>query len=86
MQKSFTIVNPTGIHARPARKIVETAKRFPFDIFLEKDGNQFSAKSLVKVLSVGAKMGDTVTVVAEGEQAEAALDAVGEVLASTESH
>ncbi|WP_246070732.1 HPr family phosphocarrier protein [Paenibacillus kobensis] len=87
MQKTFEIANPTGIHARPARKIVEAAKPFPFDVFLEKEGgSRFSAKSLVKVLSLGGKQGDQVTVIAEGDDAEAAVDAVGAVLTATESH
>lgn len=87
MRKTFIIANPTGIHARPARKIVDAAKAYPFDIFLEKpDGSSFSAKSLVKVLSLGGKHGDEVTVTAEGDDAEAALDAVGAVLAATEGH
>jgi len=86
MQKTFTVENPTGIHARPARKIVEAAKTFAGDVFLERDGNRFSAKSLVKVLSIGAKQGDSVAVIAEGDGAEAAIDAVGAVLVSKESH
>lgn len=86
MQKSFVIENPTGIHARPARRIVETAKPYSFDVFLVKDGNPFSAKSLVKVLSVGAKHGDTITVVAEGDGAEAVVDAIGAILTEKETH
>jgi len=86
MQKTFTVENPTGIHARPARKIVEAAKAFEGDVFLEKNGNRFGAKSLVKVLSVGAKQGDSVTVVAEGDGAEAVIDAIGAVLISREVH
>lgn len=86
MQKIFIIENPTGIHARPARRIVDAAKSFPFDVFLEKDGNRFSAKSLVKVLSLGGKQGDEITVVAEGEGAEAAVNAIGAVLTEKEVH
>ncbi|GMK37697.1 hypothetical protein PCCS19_07510 [Paenibacillus sp. CCS19] len=86
MQRTFTVENPTGIHARPARKIVEAAKSFDGDVFLEKGGSRFSAKSLVKVLSVGAKQGDAIAVIAEGEGAEAVIDAVGAVLVLQESH
>ncbi|OXM14242.1 HPr family phosphocarrier protein [Paenibacillus herberti] len=85
MEKTFTIVNPTGIHARPARKIVEAAKPFAGDVHLIKGDIRSNAKSLVKVLSVGAKQGDVVTVAAQGEGAEAVVDAIGAVLSSAEA-
>ncbi|SDS93914.1 phosphocarrier protein [Paenibacillaceae bacterium GAS479] len=85
MEKTFTIVNPTGIHARPARKIVEAAKPFAGDVHLIKGDIRSNAKSLVKVLSVGAKQGDVVTVSAQGEGAEAVVDAIGAVLSSAEA-
>jgi phosphocarrier protein HPr len=85
MQKSFTIANPTGIHARPARKIVEAAKPFAGEVQLEKTGIRSNAKSLVKVLSLGARQGDSITVIADGEGAEAVIDAVGAVLSAAEA-
>jgi len=91
MKNSFVIQNPFGIHARPARKIVEAAKAFAGTVTLEKDGKSFNAKSLVHVISVGAKLGDSITVSAEGEHAEgehaeAVVAAVGEILVSVEAH
>jgi phosphotransferase system HPr (HPr) family protein len=86
MKNNFVIQNPFGIHARPARKIVEAAKAFTGSVTLEKDGKSFNAKSLVHVISVGAKFGDSITVTAEGEQAEEVIAAVGAVLVSVEPH
>ncbi|MBP3961486.1 HPr family phosphocarrier protein [Paenibacillus lignilyticus] len=86
MEQSFVVVNPTGIHARPAKKIVEAAKLCGGTVFFEKDGKKVSAKSLVNVLALGAKLGDTVIVSAEGEQAEAAVEAIGAVFAAVEVH
>lgn len=86
MKNSFVIQNPFGIHARPARKIVEAAKAFTGTVTLEKDGKSFNAKSLVHVISVGAKLGDSIAVSAEGEHAEAVVAAIGEILVSIEAH
>lgn len=82
MQESYVIQNALGIHVRPAKKIVEAANRYPCAVFLEKDGKRCSAKSLVNVLSVGAKHGDTVTLITEGEQEAEALAEIGAVLAA----
>jgi phosphotransferase system HPr (HPr) family protein len=86
MQNSFTIQNPFGIHARPARKIAEAAKASTGAVTLEKEGKIFNAKSLVHVISVGARQGDSITVAAEGENAEEVISAIGAVLVSVEQH
>ncbi len=82
MQKEFSIKSLTGIHARPAKKIVETALGYPFDIYLVKKSERYSAKSLVAMISIGAQYGDQIIVAAEGDEAEAAIEAIGLVLAS----
>ena len=83
MEKQFTIKNPQGIHARPAGAIMKSASEFKdTQISLECNGRKVSAKSITGVLTLGMKSGDTVNVIAEGEQAGAAIDAVGAVLES----
>ncbi|CAM4069754.1 HPr family phosphocarrier protein [Paenibacillus alkaliterrae] len=86
MQNSYVIQNPFGIHARPARKIVEAAKASKESVTLVKDGKSFNAKSLVHVISVGAKFGDSITVNADGEQAEDVIAAIGAILTAVEQH
>ncbi|MDG0814517.1 HPr family phosphocarrier protein [Cohnella rhizosphaerae] len=80
MKKKYTVMNPSGIHARPALKIVEAAVRHSSDSYLVKDGASFFAKSLVNMISIGAKFGDVIEVVAEGEDSQAAVEAIGAVL------
>ncbi|MEK8126882.1 HPr family phosphocarrier protein [Paenibacillus filicis] len=80
MQKDYVIQNQLGLHVRPAKKIVQIASRLAGDVWLEKDGKRVSAKSLVNVLTIGAKHGDTVTLITEGEQAEAAQQEIGAIL------
>ncbi|GAB2702173.1 HPr family phosphocarrier protein [Paenibacillus thermoaerophilus] len=82
MQAQFTVQNQLGIHARPARKIVQTAAAFPCDIYLEKDGKRVGAKSLVNVLTLGAKYGNVITIIAEGEREEEAVREIGAIIES----
>lgn len=83
MEKQFTIKNPQGIHARPAGAIMKSANEFKTtQISLEFNGRKVSAKSITGVLTLGMKSGDTVNVIAEGDQAAEAVEAVGAVLES----
>ncbi|MCR8846519.1 HPr family phosphocarrier protein [Paenibacillus sp. SC116] len=83
MEKQFTVKNPQGIHARPAGAIMKKASEFAAtQVSLELNGRKISAKSITGVLTLGMKAGDTVTVSAEGEQAEQAVEAVGAVIES----
>ncbi|MGG4395064.1 HPr family phosphocarrier protein [Paenibacillus thiaminolyticus] len=83
MEKQFTIKNPQGVHARPAGAIMKKAAEFPdSQVSLEFKGRKVSAKSITGVLTLGMKAGDVITVSAEGDKAEQAIDAVGAVLES----
>lgn len=82
MKKTYRVMNPSGIHARPALKIVEAANRHQSDSYLIKDGCKFFAKNLVNMISIGAKFGDEIEVIAEGEDSQAAIEAIGAVLTS----
>ncbi|MFD0714751.1 HPr family phosphocarrier protein [Paenibacillus sp. GCM10027626] len=83
MYRRFIIQNPAGIHARPARIIAETAKRYPCEIYFMKNGIRFNAKSILNVMTLCAKFGDEVVVAAEGEQADCAVEALGALLNSS---
>jgi phosphocarrier protein HPr len=82
MQHEFEIKNLLGLHLRPARKLVELCKKYECEVYLEKEGKRFSAKSLVNVLFVGATYGDKITLITEGKQEEEALSMIGAFLAS----
>jgi len=81
-ERSFTIVNSLGLHARPAAIVVQTANRFRSDIQFEKDGLQINAKSIMGVLTLAAGKGSMVVVVCEGEDAAEALEALAKVFES----
>ncbi|MGI5862278.1 MAG: HPr family phosphocarrier protein [Myxococcales bacterium] len=79
---SFTIVNALGLHARAAAQLVKLANRFRCDVYLEKDDQQVNGKSIMGVLMLAATRGSTILVRTEGEDAEPALKALGELIDS----
>ncbi|WP_224269152.1 phosphocarrier protein HPr [Haloprofundus salinisoli] len=88
MERIVTIVPEAGLHARPASQFVQTANEHDAEVTIEKvdgDGGPVNAASMLSVTSLGAAHGDEVRLVAEGDDAEAALDALEEVLTTPES-
>lgn len=81
-QKTVTLKNGAGLHARPASLFVQTASKFPADIKIEKDGREVSAKSIMAVMSLGAKAGTAITIKAQGDQAAEAVAALAELVES----
>jgi phosphocarrier protein HPr len=82
VQRSVQIVNEAGIHARPAAEIVKTAARFKSDVTIVKDGLDVNAKSIMGVMMLAAECGSTVVLSADGEDAQAAIDAIASVIAA----
>lgn len=79
--KTATVTNVLGIHARPATLLVQAASRFEADIFLSKgDVSRINGKSIMGVMMLAAEKGADVLVEAEGSDAQAAVDAVTELL------
>ncbi len=82
LERSFTIVNSLGLHARPAAMLVQAANRYRSDVQIEKDGMQVNAKSIMGVLTLAASRGSVILVVCEGDDALAAMEAVAKVIES----
>src|SRR5437660_12795216 len=72
----LVITNRVGLHARPARLLVQTAAQFQSQIQLQHGDKTANAKSIVGVLKLGAVMGDMLVLRAEGQDAQEALDAL----------
>ncbi|SFB87723.1 Phosphocarrier protein HPr [Halobiforma haloterrestris] len=86
MDRVVTVVPEDGLHARPAAEFVETAGEYDADVQVGPvDGDPVDAASMLAVTSLGVASGDDVELVAEGEDAEAALDALEEVLSTPEA-
>jgi phosphocarrier protein HPr len=80
MERELKILNKLGLHARPAAEFVRCARSFKSTILLRKDGEEYSACSILDVLSANLDCGSTVIIVAEGSDAETALDRLSELL------
>ena len=76
IEKSCTVRNKMGLHARPAAMIVQTANKFPCEVTLVKDGQNVNGKSIMGVLMLAAARGTVVLVRAEGEQAPQCAEAI----------
>ena len=75
-QFDYTIKDPIGIHARPAGLLVKEAKAFAGTVVtITKNGTTVTATQLMKLMGLGVKHGDVVTVQAEGANEEAAIAA-----------
>jgi phosphocarrier protein HPr len=73
-----------GLHARPAAQFVKAAKGFSSEIVVLKGERGANAKSSLKIMTLGAKKGDTITIRAEGEDAKEAVDALAELICADE--
>ena len=81
-QRSVVVANEAGIHARPSAEIVKLASSFRSEIMISKDDLEVNAKSIMGVMMLAAECGSTVVIRAEGEDAEAALEALATLVAS----
>jgi len=75
------IVNKLGLHARAAAKLTHIASGFQSDIWLSRAGRRVNAKSIMGVMMLAAGKGSTVTIEANGEDADAALAALTKLIA-----
>nr|BBH93556.1 phosphocarrier protein HPr [Thermogemmatispora argillosa] len=80
VERSLVITNKVGLHARPARLLVQTAALFQSQILLQYGAQTVNAKSIVGVLRLGARCGSTIHLRAEGEDAEEAVRSIAELV------
>ena len=81
-ERSVQILNKNGLHARPAAEIVKIAAKFQSEITLIRDGTEVNGKSIMGVMMLAAECGSTILIRAEGEDADAALDALAALVAA----
>jgi phosphocarrier protein HPr len=76
IEKRYIILAPEGMHARPATALVRLARQFKSVIQLKKEDTVVRLNSLLNILSVGAKGGDTIFILIEGEDEQSAAAAL----------
>ncbi|MGM0860880.1 HPr family phosphocarrier protein [Bacillus atrophaeus] len=74
VQQKVEVRLKTGLQARPAALFVQEANRYTSDVFLEKDGKKVNAKSIMGLMSLAVSTGTEVTLIAEGEDEQEALE------------
>jgi phosphotransferase system HPr (HPr) family protein len=80
--RQVTVINPQGLHARPAHAIVTLASQFRSRIELQRDGECADAKSILAVLTLAAVQGSQLTVRATGDDAGPAVEALSGLFAT----
>ena len=76
VERGAIIVNPLGMHARPAAEFVKVANRFTCKVDVSKDALRVNGKSIMGVMMLAAEKGSTLLLRTEGADADAAMDAL----------
>jgi phosphocarrier protein len=82
ISRDITIKNSVGLHTRPATFFIQKANSFKSSIWIQKDDRRISAKSLLGVLSMGIVKGTAVTLIADGEDEDEALNGLEQLIIS----
>jgi phosphocarrier protein len=82
VEEVICIQNKLGIHARPAALLVQEASKYTSKIEFEVDGTRVNGKSIMGVMMLAAAHGSRMTVVASGDDAEAAVQGIRALIAS----
>lgn len=81
LSRELTICNSRGLHARASAKFVKLADKFECDITVTRDGQTVPGTSIMGLMMLAAQPGATILVEAKGADAEAALDALAQLVA-----
>lgn len=76
VERKIQVINKLGLHARPAAMLVQKASKFKSEIKLQKEDIEINAKSILSVMMLAAEVGSFVTIKAEGEDEEEAVEAI----------
>lgn len=78
--RELLICNRKGLHARATAKLVQTVDRFGSEVWISRCGETVGGRSIMGLLTLGAGIGSTIHVAARGDDAEAALQAIAELV------
>ena len=81
MERTVDIVNRLGLHARAAAKLVTLASKFNSDVRVRKDAREVSGKSIMGVMMLAAAQGSRITLIAEGDDEQHALEELAGLVA-----
>ncbi len=76
MEFTAIIIDPVGLHARPASVMVQEANKFESEVTVKAGDKSGNMKSIMSVMALGVKNGEEITISAEGADAEQAIEAI----------
>lgn len=76
LEKSITVTLETGLQARLAANFVQKANKYVADLFIEKDGRRINAKSIMGLMSLAIMYGETILLIADGEDEAEAIESL----------
>jgi phosphocarrier protein HPr len=82
LSREVPIINKRGLHARASAKFVQMVERFNAEVWVTKGGETVGGTSIMGLMMLSAGPGTSITVSASGPEAQAAIDAIAELVAS----
>lgn len=82
LSKNLTVVNPSGLHLRPAGVLSQTAMKFKCDVTIQCGEKKIIAKSVLNVMAAGIKAGTDITLICDGEDEAEAMEAISQAIES----
>lgn len=80
IEKEMKIQLEKGLEARPVAVLVQVASKHDCTVYIEAEGKKVNAKSIMGMMSLGLDSGETVTVIADGQDEKEAVDSIEEYL------
>ena len=82
LTQDMVVTNSLGMHLRPSQRLVQTVLKFSCEVYIQKEGHRVNAKSIMGLLTLAASCGARLSVSCEGEDAEAAMEAIRRLIDS----
>ena len=82
VERKVTVVNPTGLHLRPAGLLCQTSMKFDSKVMIFYKEKEINAKSVLNVMAAGIKCGTEITLICDGEDEEEAMKTVSQAIES----
>lgn len=83
VKREITVINKSGLHARPAALFVQMTNKFTSDIFAEKGMQKVNAKSIMGIMALGVGKDEKITLIIDGPDEEQAMEALVELVEKT---
>jgi phosphocarrier protein len=82
VERTVEVINERGLHARASAKFVKLAGEFDAEVTVTRDGQTVDARSIMGLMMLAAGPGSSIDIVAEGADAQAAVDALADLVSA----